>query len=268
MSTTLAQFFSVRPRLEVSTRNLQYNKKLRRLVATSIEKLIGSTSPRDLAEKVLKDISTPTNLCLLYGKTKFSTGERQDLISNKLELPVKLCCEAYTGLISKSTFKAQSVWSKSKALFNHKIIRDNPHVKLAPLKDDYRVYVTDPQTEVAIVENVAPFTLLDESIKDRFKHTLPCTATLIKLDSETVLYLFQPVNGGVQRRIQLPYSKVKNFTFKTLEEGFVQDGLQVVPRDLSGSEFEVSAHGEVIGEKRFGVTPTVYCFDQTTGSLS
>ena len=263
MSTTLSQYFADKPRLEVATRNLIYNKKLRRLVASTMEQLVGSTSPRDLAEKVLKEVSTPTNLTFLFGVEKLKNVDRQDFIYSKLELPIKLCCQAFTGLISKSTFEAHMTWQKSYSMCQHKTIRMNKDVCLAPLKDMNRVYVTNPQTEVAIVENISPFSLLDVDIKDRHKHTAPRTATFIKVDSDTVLYLFHSFIDGVQRRIQLPYSRVKNFTFKTLEAGYVQDGLQVVPRDLSGLEFEVSAHGEVVGEKRFGVTPSLFCFDQT-----
>ena len=263
MSQTLAQYFADRPRLEVATRNLTYNKKLRRLVAQTIEKLHETTSPRDLADKVLKEINTPRNLTFLYGEERIKSVDRTSFVYERLELPIKLCCEAFTGVISKSLFEVQMMFQKSYICGKHKNIGNNFDISLAPLKDMNRVYVTGSDTQVAIIDNVAPMAFLDEDVKDRHKYSKPQTATFIKINDETALLLFLSKNDAVQRRFQIPFSRVSHFTFKSLEEGFQQDGLQVVPKDLTGKEFEVSSYGEVIGEKRKGVSAKIWCFDQT-----
>ena len=152
---------------------------------------------------------------------------------------------------------------KSYITNKHKTVGGNLDVFLAPQKDKNRVYVTNSETEVAIVEDVAPMAFLDSDIKDRHKYAKPQTATFIKLNEDSVLFLFCSKNDGLQRRFQIPFSRVKQFTFKSLEEGFQQDGLQVVPKDLTGKEFEVSSFGEVSGEKRKGVSSSIWCFDQT-----
>jgi hypothetical protein len=51
--------------------------------------------------------------------------------------------------------------------------------------------------------------------------------------------------------------------FKTIAENFIQDGLSIVERDLSGHEFDVNHFGDLVGEKRYGITPSVWVFDQT-----
>jgi hypothetical protein len=263
MSETLAQFFSNKPRLEVATRNLTFNKKLRRLVGQTIEKLHETTSPRDLADKVLKEINTPRNLAFLYGEEKLKSVDRIPFVYSRLELPIKLSCEAFTGIVSRSLFETQMMWQKSYITSKHKTLCGNLDVSLAPQKDMNRVYVTNGNVEVAMIQDIAPMTFLDEDVKDRHKYSKPQLATLIKLSEEHVLFLFSSKNDGLQRRFQIPFERVKNFTFKSLNDGYQQDGLQVVPKDLSGMEFEVSTYGEVVGEKRKGVNAPIWCFDQT-----
>lgn len=263
MSQTLSQYFADRPRLEVATRNLTYNRKLRRLVAQTIEKLHETTSPRDLADKVLKEINTPRNLVFLYGEERIKSVDRTSFVYERLELPIKLCCEAFTGVIAKSLFEVQMMWQKSYICGKHKNVGNNYDVYLAPAKDMNRVYVTDSETQVAIIDNIAPMTFLDSDIKDRHKYSKPQNVTFIKLNDDSVLFLFLSKNDDLQRRFQIPFSRVSQFTFKSLEEGFQQDGLQVVPKDLTGKEFEVSSFSEVIGEKRKGVSAKIWCFDQT-----
>jgi len=259
---TLAQYFADRPRLEVCTRNLTYNKKLRRLVASTIDKLHETTSPRDLASKVLKEINTPTNLNFLYGSDRLKSVDLTSFVYERLELPIKLCCEAFTGVVSKSLFEAQMTWQKSYVTCKHKRT-DNPDVFLAPQKDANRVYVTNGSTEACIVDNIAPMAFLDSDIKDRHRFSKPQTLTFIKLDSTHALFLFNSKSDNLQRRFQIPFERVKHLTFQSLDSGFQQDGLQVVPKELTGKEFEVSTFGEVIGEKRKGVSSSIWVFDQT-----
>ena len=104
---------------------------------------------------------------------------------------------------------------------------------------------------------------MELKIRSDHKYSKPQLATFIKLSEEHVLFLFSSKNDGLQRRFQIPFERVKNFTFKSLNDGYQQDGLQVVPKDLSGMEFEVSTYGEVVGEKRKGVNAPIWCFDQT-----
>ncbi len=259
---TLAQYFADRPRLEVCTRNLTYNKKLRRLVASTIDKLHETTSPRDLASKVLKEINTPTNLNFLYGSDRLKSVDLTSFVYERLELPIKLCCEAFTGVVSKSLFEAQMTWQKSYVSCKHKRT-DNPDVFLAPQKDANRVYVTNGSTEACIVDNIAPMAFLDSDIKDRHRFSKPQTLTFIKLNSTQALFLFHSKSDGLQRRFQIPFERVKHLTFQSLDSAFQQDGLQVVPKELTGKEFEVSTFGEVVGEKRIGVSSSIWVFDQT-----
>ena len=259
---TLNQYFADRPRLEVCTRNLTYNKKLRRLVASTIDKLHETTSPRDLASKVLKEINTPTNLNFLYGSDRLKSVDLTSFVYERLELPIKLCCEAFTGVVSKSLFEAQMTWQKSYVSCKHKRT-DNPDVFLAPQKDANRVYVTNGSTEACIVDNIAPMAFLDSDIKDRHRFSKPQTLTFIKLDSTHALFLFNSKSDNLQRRFQIPFERVKHLTFQSLDSGFQQDGLQVVPKELTGKEFEVSTFGEVVGEKRIGVSSSIWVFDQT-----
>lgn len=263
MSTTLAQYFSDRPRLEVCTKHLKHNRKLRRSVAMAIEKLSPSTSPRDLTDKVLKELSTTESLKFLFGEDRIKTQNLESFIYEKLEMPIKISVEAFTGVVSKSLFEAQWAWQKSYLKNQHKTVGINQDVFLAPQSDCYRVYVSNGDTECSIVENVSPMHFLDREVKDRHKYFKTRTATFIKLSPSEVLFLFHSHNDGLQKRYIIPFSRVKHLTFTSLNDGFQQDGLQVIPKDLSGKEFDVSSYGELIGEKRKGLPSDIWCFDQT-----
>jgi hypothetical protein len=264
MSTTLKQFFATRPRLEVATSNLVHNKKLRRLIAETIDKLDGSTSPRDLAHKVLGEITNTKSLEFLFGKDRLSRVDRQSFIYSHLEAPVKLSVERFTGLVSKSEFEANMTWQSAKLRgIQTKSAEGNPHIILSSQKDNNRVYVFDPLAEVCIVDNLSPTLLLDKEIEDRHTFKTPRTITFIKLDETKALMLFHAFGNGIQKRYIIPLDRVKSFHFKSLADSFIQDGLQIVPKELSGHEFDTNHHGEVVGEKRLGVPQTVYVFDQT-----
>ena len=265
MATTLKQFLSDKPRLEISTENLRFLPKLRRLVAEEIAKMADATAKSDLADKVLREVTKPQNMRFLFGD-KFSLEKRYEkyFIFDHLELPIKLSCETFTGVPNKSTFEANLIWERSvNTCKTKKHVGGNYFVHLSNMADKNRVYITDPTTEVAIVDNISPSLILDETVKDRNKHHIPRGATFIKLNDMEVLYLFHSYQDGVQKRYVLPFEKVKQFAFKPLHEGFIQSGLQIVPRELTGTEYDLNGHGDRISQKRaLGNAPEVYVFDQ------
>ena len=266
MSTTLKQFLSDKPRLDAATKHLNVYPKLRRLVCEEMIKLSGSTSKVDLFDKVLGEITKTQNMHYLFGE-KYVREQRlvPYFIYDHLENPIKTACEIFTGVQNQSKFEASLFYKRSHTICpNKKSAESNIHVQLSNLEDKNRVYVTDPTIEVCIVENISPSLMLDDDVKDRHKHSIPRNATFIKLNELSVLYLFHSYGDGVQKRFVLPIEKVKGFTFKPLHEGFIQLGLQIVPRELTGAEFDLNTHAERTSQKRYlGNPPMVYVFDQT-----
>jgi hypothetical protein len=76
------------------------------------------------------------------------------------------------------------------------------------------------------------------------------------------LLLFHSFGDDVQRRIIVPIERVKHFNFKPITD-YIQKGLQLEPKELFGTEFEVNALGDLVGEKREGKNPMVWVLDIT-----
>jgi hypothetical protein len=91
----------------------------------------------------------------------------------------------------------------------------------------------------------------------------PRDVTFVKLSDARALMLFSSPNDGIQRRFEISMDKVKGHAFRPITD-FIQDGTLIVERDLSGDEYNVNAFGERVGEKRLGVTPSVWLIDTTT----
>lgn len=262
MSQTISQLCALYPKAAAATENLRFNKKLRRLVIEKLSKLEGSTSPRDLATNIVKELSTDTNLKFLFGEEVVKSMDKSYLVYSKLDHAIALSINAYTGLISKSTFEADLFWRKSKKSAKIKNLCGNFDVHLLGKSDHFRVYVTNPTVEVCIAKNVQPFAYLEEDVRDRQKMVNPRDITFLKLSEERALMLFSSPNDGIQRRFEISMDKVKGYGFRPITD-FIQDGTLIVERDLSGDEFSVNAFGELVGEKRLGVTPSVWLIDTT-----
>jgi hypothetical protein len=259
---TLSQLCALHPKAAASTDNLRHNKKLRRLVIEKLSKLEGSTSPRDLATNIVKELSSDANLKFLFGEEVVKSMDKTHLVYSKLDLAVALSVNAYTGLISKSTFEAETFWRKSKKSAKIKNLCGNFDVHLLGKNDHYRVYVTSPQVEVCLAKNVQPYAYLEEDVRDRQKMVTPRDIAFIKLSDARALMLFSSPNDGIQRRFEISMDKLKGYSFSSISN-FIQDGTLLVERDLSGSEYNVNAFGEHVGEKRLGVTPSVWLIDTT-----
>jgi hypothetical protein len=262
MSQTINQLCALHPKAAAATENLRFNKKLRRLVIEKLAKLEGSTSPRDLASKIIGELSTDTNLNFLFGEEVVKSMDKSHLVYSKLDNAVSLSVNAYTGLVSKSTFEAEMFWRKSKKSSKIKNLCGNFDIHLLGQSEHYRVYITSPHVEVCIAKNAQPFMFLEDGVRDRQKMVTPRDITFLKLNPEKALMLFSSPNDSIQRRFEISLEKVKGYNFKPIND-FIQDGTLIVERDLSGEEFAVNQFGEHIGEKRFGVTPSVWLIDTT-----
>jgi hypothetical protein len=260
---TINQLCLAEPKAAAATENLRFNKKLRRAVIESLVKLAPSTSPRDLASKVVQELSTDKQLRFLFSEEVIKGMDKQSLVYSKLDNAISLSANAYTGLIAKSTFEAEFFWSKASKSAKIKYLAFNTDVHLLGKEDKFRVYVTNPKTEVCILKNVQPFAFLDGDVKDRQRLQTVRDITFIKLSNEKALMLFNSINDGIQRRFEIPVDRLHGCVFKTIAENFIQDGLSIVERDLSGHEFDVNQFGDLVGEKRYGITPSVWVFDQT-----
>ncbi len=242
---------------------MRFNKKLRRAVIESLVKLAPSTSPRDLASKVVQELSTDKQLRFLFSEEVIKGMDKQSLVYSKLDNAISLSANAYTGLIAKSTFEAEFFWSKASKSAKIKYLAFNTDIHLLGKEDKFRVYVTNPKTEVCILKNVQPFAFLDCDVKDRQRLQTVRDITFIKLSNEKALMLFNSIGDGIQRRFEISMDRLHGCVFKTIAENFIQDGLSIVERDLSGHEFDVNQFGDLVGEKRYGITPSVWIFDQT-----
>lgn len=266
MSTTLNQFLGDKPRLEVATKNFSFHKKLRRLVAEEINKIHASTAKPDLASKVIKELAKPLNLKYLFGDNYVRNTSASDLVVyDHLEESVILTCEKFTGVTQQSKFEADLMWRLSlKSCPDKKMADGNPLVLLSDMADKNRVYVLDPKVEVAIVDGISPALLLDKDVKDRSKFQAPREVCLVRVNEMKSLLLFHDFSSGVQRRFLIPNDKTKNFKFKPLHEGFIQKGLQLAHREMTGEEFDLDTHGELKVNKRYlGKPLEVYVLDFT-----
>jgi hypothetical protein len=260
---TINQLCLAEPKAAAATENLRFNKKLRRAVIESLVKLAPSTSPRDLASKVVQELSTDKQLKFLFSEEIVKSMDKQSLIYSKLDSAISLSVNAYTGLIPKSTFEAEMYWSKASKSAAIKYLSFNMDIHLLGKADKFRVYVTNPNVEVCILKNVQPFAFLESDVKDRQRLQTVRDITFIKLNDQRALMLFNSITDGIQRRFEISMERLHGCTFKTIAENFIQDGLSIVERDLSGHEFDVNQFGDLVGEKRYGITPSVWVFDQT-----
>lgn len=260
---TINQLCLAEPKAAAATENLRFNKKLRRAVIESLVKLAPSTSPRDLASKVVQELSTDKQLNFLFSEEVVKSMDKQSLIYSKLDSAISLSVNAYTGLIPKSTFEAEMYWSKASKSAAIKYLGFNTDIHLLGKADKFRVYVTNPNVEVCILKNVQPFTFLESDVKDRQRLQTVRDITFIKLNGQRALMLFNSITDGIQRRFEISMDRLRGCVFKALGDNFVQDGLSIVERDISGHEYDVNQFGDLVGEKRYGITPSVWVFDQT-----
>ena len=265
MSQTISQLCALYPKASASTENLRFNKKLRRMVIEKLNKLEGSTSPRDLATNIVKELSSDTNLKFLFGEEVVKTVDKSYLIYSKLDHAVALSVNAYTGLVSKSTYESELFWRKAKKSANIKNLHGNFGIHLLGQSDHFRVYVTSPNVEVCLAKNIQPFTYLEDDVRDKQRMVTPRDVTFIKVSEDRALMLFGSPNDGIQRRFEISMDKVKGYKFKPITE-FIQNGTVLIERDLSGDEYSVNAYGEPTGEKRYGVTPSVWVVDMSNDS--
>ena len=260
---TINQLCLAEPKAAAATENLRFNKKLRRAVIESLVKLAPSTSPRDLAGKVVQELSTDKQLNFLFSEEVVKSMDKQSLIYSKLDSAISLSVNAYTGLIPKSTFEAEMYWSKASKSTAIKYLGFNTDIHLLGKADKFRVYVTNPNVEVCILKNVQPFAFLESDVNDRQRLQTVRDITFIKLNDQRALMLFNSITDGIQRRFEISMDRLHGCVFKTLGDNFIQDGLSIVERDISGHEFDVNQFGDLVGEKRYGITPSVWVFDQT-----
>jgi hypothetical protein len=266
MSTTLNQFLGDKPRLEVATDNFRFHKKLRRLVAETIDHIHNTTAKVDLASKVIQEVSKTKNMKFLFGDEFVREKTKEPyFIYDHIEEAVMLSCERFTGVKQQSKFEAELIWKRSNSICPNKKLADgNKSVLLSNLEDKNRVYVLDPSIEVAIVDGISPMLLLDKDVEDRSKYSIPREVAFVKLNELKTLMLFHSYNDGVQKRYLIPTEKTKNFKFKPLHEGYIQDGLQLAHRAMDGSEFDLNQLGEVKTNKRYlGIPLEVYVLDFT-----
>lgn len=259
---TINQLCALYPKAAAATENLRFNKKLRRLVIEKLSKLEGSTSPRDLATNIVKELSSDINLKFLFGEDAVKSMDKSYLVYSKLDQAIAISVNAYTGLISKSTFEAEIFWKKAKKSSKIKNLNGNFNVHLLGKNDHYRVYVTNPLVEVCIAKSVQPFGFLEEDVRDRQKMVTPRDVTFIKLSEDRALMLFNSPLDDIQRRFEISIDKIKDYSFRPITE-FIQDGTLLLERDSSGHEFDTNIFGELVGEKRYGITPSVWVIDTT-----
>lgn len=267
---TIAQFLSKNPALAAATENLRYKKRLRRAVIESVKKLEGSTSKRDLAKKVIADItSSDAKMSLLFNVNELNSYSKSALIWNGIEESVALSINTYLGLLQKSNLECDLLWQSARKTVL-KNLEGNMSVHLSGSKDSYRVYITDGNAEIAQVDNITPALLLDKDVKDRARYQTPRQITAIKMSSEKALLLFHDFSNGFQRRFLVPLSRLDNFTFESINKSYIQDGTHLVRKDYTGDEFNVNQFGELVGE-RDGVDPTAWvldvCFRGRTGNV-
>lgn len=257
---TISQLLSLHPALAASTANLQYKKRLRRMVIESVLKLEGSTSKRDLVKKVVADItSTDTKLSTLFSAKELQTFSKDALIYNFIEPAVALSINTYTGVLQKSSVECDLLWQRaSKTKLKH--AEGNTDVHLSGANDCYRVYITNSETRVAQIDNVMPALFMDKSIKERDRFQTPRQLTLVELTREKALMLFHDYSNNHQRRFVVPMSKLKGYVFEPIKTHYVQNGTHLVHKDYSGDEFAVNKYGEHVGEKD-GVEPRAYVID-------
>lgn len=257
---TIQQFLAKNPALASATKNLQYKKRLRRVVIESIKKLEGSTSKRDLTKKVLADItSNASKMNLLFSESERSKFSKTGLIWNFLEEGVALSVEKYTGVRQKSNMECEILWARASKT-NLKNVCGNTDIHLSGSSDRFRVYITNGNVEMAQMDNVQPSFLLDKETSDRNRFSTPRQVTALKMNEEKALLLFHDFGNGHQRRFLVPLSRLENFKFEQIGKSFLQEGTHLTRKDLTGDEFQVNSYGESLEEKS-GVDPKAWVLD-------
>jgi len=258
MSQSIKQFGDLHPKIYLATSNLRNNPKLRRGVMEAVVKLEDSTSHRDLADKVIKELER--NAEHYFGAVK-SAWNLRDSIQKSID--------AFCGFIGKNELEVDYLWKrheKSSSLKSKK--SDNcvelPGISLGNSNDNYRVYVTDASVEVCIVPNISPSLFLDKGTNEKGRRITPRTLTFIKSGvGNKVLFLFEALTDQTQRRFFIDADKVRSLKFAPISTHFEQHYLNIRPRAVSGDEINVDRFGEHIGEKRPGKVQHVWIVDVT-----
>jgi hypothetical protein len=257
---TLQQLLKSAPALAASTENLAYQKRVRRAAIEAIKKLENTTSPRDLARKVIAEMTnTEAKMKALFSSRDLANYSKAALLWNKLDASISLSINTYLGLLQKSNLECEMVWDRAKkTVLKHE--EGNLDVHLGGQKDSFRVYITNPDTLVAQCENVDVSQYLDKDVKDRGSFTSPRQCTFIQLSDTKSLMLFSDPRNAQQRRFIVSNDKVKHFTFEPIGTYYCQDGTHIARKEFSGNEFAVNKYGESIAPKD-GLIPSVFVVD-------
>lgn len=267
---TLQQLLKSAPALAASTENLRYQKRIRRSAIEAIKKLEATTSPRDLARKVIAEMTnTEAKMKALFTPQELSSYSKAALLWNRLDQSITLSINTYLGVLQKSNLECEMLWDiAKKTVLKHE--EGNLDVHFGNQKDSFRVYITNPETLVAQCENIDVAVFLDKDVKDRNSFSSPRQATFVQLSGSKSLMLFNDPRNQQQRRFVISNDKVAQFKFEPIGEAYCQDGTHIARKDLTGNEFAVNKYGENIAP-RDGVKPNVFvidaCFRGRTGDI-
>jgi hypothetical protein len=258
MSQSLKQFGSQHPKIYAATANLRGHPKVRRGVMEQVVKLEASTSVRDLADKVIDALNEHSEF--YFGLYKKGAWNLRDSIQRSIEV--------YNGFTGKNALEVDYLYKQFQASEKHlrtftKSTDGVPNTILfGNSKDFYRVYITDPQTLVAIVPSMTPSIFLDNG-EERNKRMSPRDLTFIKMHDGKCLILFQAFTDNVQRRFIIDGEKCRSLDFQPISTHFEQHGLNIRKRAVSGDEVNTNKFGELVGERRPGKTQHVWIIDVT-----
>jgi hypothetical protein len=259
MSQTISQLIKLHPKAGACTKHLEHNPKFRRVVIETIEKLRENTAPSDLAEKVIKELSTLKSLQWCFGDYALDKYGKDGVIWNRLRPSVMLAVKAFNGDLVKDEYEANYHFQKAK--------RSNAlttkSVGLAVLtsnqEDNFRVYVTDPTVEVCLADDVIPYSLMDRKTKDRSKFKTPREVCLVKMNPVQTLLLFREKGASQQRRFLISNDRVQGFNFQPIGSAYQQVGT-TIEKKLDTVPVETNSLGDLI-ETRSGLTPQVFMID-------
>lgn len=261
MSQTISQLIKLHPKAGACTKHLSHDPKLRRLVIETIEKLKDNTSPADLAEKVVKELSTLKNLKWCFGEYLIHKYTAEGVVWNRLRPAVMLAVKAYTGDLVKDEYEAQSNYQKAKRS-NHLSTKSlGVDVLTSSAEDNYRVYVTNPSVEVCLTDDVIPYSLLDRKISERSKFKTPREVCFIRMNPAQVLMLFREKNNSYQRRFLIDSAKVSGFNFQPIGKAYQQVGT-TIEKKVDIVDVDTNSLGDLV-ETKSGVTPKVFMIDLT-----
>jgi len=266
MSETISQLCHKKPLLAAATRHLAHRPKLRRAVINSLDKHKETSTPFDLADRVIDELAK--NAEFIFGTDVLEKrGNSETFIKwNLLKAPVTLAVSALHGEISKTNLECHYLFNKAKSSDKTmRLIAKGVHLS----NDQQRVFITDPETEVVMVDNLLPYRFLEPHVNlnaKRVRYQTPRTITFVRLRDEQGFYqnkclmLFHSFSDGQQSRFIVSDDKVKSFDFKPIGTSFIQDGTNIKPMPLTGEEFATNQLGDPRVHKT-GRVPVVFVVD-------